>query len=184
MIISSLAKDALSGLQQQNSNRKFVLPTSFLTYWETCWLDKMQVVCRQPLRLFQWKDLRLIWCDMCVCCCITCGTVLFWSVFFDFTCTPQKKKNPKLPWSPWNQLRTFMTNQSIDIKINFCSITGNTFNTDSVSVWRRKDTVSLYQICLLTSGKRRRSFPLSCRWFRRLPPHYGSGLQYGGTYMW
>lgn len=64
------------------------------------WTTKKLVGCscvlrREPLRLSQQKDLLLIWCDMYVWCCTTCGPVLFSSVLFDFTCTNKKKNEIK-----------------------------------------------------------------------------------------
>lgn len=65
----------------------------------------MQVVCRHPRRLFQWKGLRLMWCDMCVRFGTTCGAVFVLVCLLWFHQHNTKMK-PKLQ-NLWIKLRIF-----------------------------------------------------------------------------
>lgn len=80
----------------------------------------MQVVCRHPRRLFQWKGLRLMWCDMCVRFGATCGAVFVLVCLLWFHQHNTKMK-PKLQ-NLWIKLRIFRRWYSLIVGFYWYSI--------------------------------------------------------------
>lgn len=91
----------------------------------------------------------------------------------NFLLNPKKKNK----WKKKNKIDYFFCTERVSIQIR-----SKLFDPHSVSVCNRSENTE--SLLTVPAGKRKQSFPLSCPWSRRSPPHCGNGPRYGGTCMW